>query len=160
MKSDVGGNIDRLERRALTNRERYQADIFRIVDDEVADGSAAGSRSCTKALLWLKRAMEFVLKLLERLMEDQDVSLSTAATETYYETLQQYHGWIVTGTFTVALQLVPSRDCLFESIFSDSEEDRDAVMEDMKAFIDAFRNIVAEVHEFLTSHGLDDPTKV
>lgn len=47
--------------------------------------------------------------LLERLYADRAVSLSTAASEVYYQTLQRFHGWIVTGTFTVALKLVPSR---------------------------------------------------
>ncbi len=32
-----------------------------------------------------------------------------AASDTYYATLQKFHGWIVTGTFTVALKIVPSR---------------------------------------------------
>lgn len=55
------------------------------------------------------RAMEFVVALLLKLSQDRDISLSAAASESYYATLQQYHGWIVTGTFTVALKLVPSR---------------------------------------------------
>lgn len=55
------------------------------------------------------RAMQFVTALLNRLTEDEEESLSAAASETYYATLQQYHGWIVTGTFTVALKLVPAR---------------------------------------------------
>ena len=49
------------------------------------------------------------MALLERLYADRAVSLSTAASEVYYQTLQRFHGWIVTGTFTVALKLVPSR---------------------------------------------------
>lgn len=53
--------------------------------------------------------MEFIVALLERLYADRAVSLSTAASEVYYQTLQRFHGWIVTGTFTVALKLVPSR---------------------------------------------------
>lgn len=56
--------------------------------------------------------MEFIVALLERLHSDRAVSLSTAANEVYYQTLQRFHGWIVTGTFTVALKLVPSRRVL------------------------------------------------
>lgn len=55
VKSDVGGNIDRLARSAATNPERYDADIFAIVEDEVLAGGAASSSSSTKGLLWLKR---------------------------------------------------------------------------------------------------------
>jgi hypothetical protein len=53
--------------------------------------------------------MEFIVAVLRRLHDDRAVGLSAAASETYYQTLQRYHGWIVTGTFTVALKLVPSR---------------------------------------------------
>ena len=53
--------------------------------------------------------MEFIVALLDKLHSDRAMPLSTAASETYYTTLQRYHGWIVTGTFTVALKLVPSR---------------------------------------------------
>lgn len=144
VKSDVGGNIDRLATRAATNPTSYQPDIFQILRDEVASGEHTGSSSCTKGLLWLKRlvyintqlpslpqcvniffiktvntlhfpsflshrAMQFVVALLNKLYTDRQISLSEAASETYYATLQQYHGWIVTGTFTVALKLVPSR---------------------------------------------------
>lgn len=55
VKSDVGGNIDRLARSAATNPERYDADILVIVEDEVQAGGAASSSSSTKGLLWLKR---------------------------------------------------------------------------------------------------------
>ncbi len=55
VKSDVGGNIDRLATRAATQPQRYDPDIFQIVRDEVAEGAQGGSSSCTKGLLWLKR---------------------------------------------------------------------------------------------------------
>ena len=55
VKSDVGGNIDRLATRAATQPDRYNPDIFQIVNDEVQEGTQNGSSSCTKGLLWLKR---------------------------------------------------------------------------------------------------------
>ena len=55
VKSDVGGNIDRLATRAATNPVAYEPDVFQIVRDEVAAGTQGGSSSCTKGLLWLKR---------------------------------------------------------------------------------------------------------
>ena len=55
VKSDVGGNIDRLATRAATQPDIYNADIFQIVRDEVKQGTHTGSSSCTNGLLWLKR---------------------------------------------------------------------------------------------------------
>jgi hypothetical protein len=55
VRSDVGGNIDRLSAAAAIKPEVYAHDIFQIVRDEVASGTQGGSSSCTKGLLWLKR---------------------------------------------------------------------------------------------------------
>jgi hypothetical protein len=115
VKHDVGGNIDRLAACAATKPAAYEPDAFQMVLDDVAAGTHTASSSVTKGLLWLKRAMEFIVALLDRLYTDRQVSLATAASETYYATLQRYHGWIVTGTFTVALKLVPSR-CLWRRV--------------------------------------------
>ncbi len=49
------------------------------------------------------------MALLQKLAGDKGMSVSTGASEAYYATLQKYHGFIVTTTFTVALKLVPSR---------------------------------------------------
>ena len=54
MRSDVGGNIDRLRGRQATDPQKYEL-VFDIVLAEVAVGSQNGSSSATKGLLWLKR---------------------------------------------------------------------------------------------------------
>lgn len=105
------------------------------------------------------RAMQFIVALLGRLERDRAVTLSQAASETYYSTLQQYHGWIVTGTFTVALKLVPGRETFFESVGARGG-DEEAVMAAMKDFCAEFEGLLAEVHTFLDENGLDDPAKV
>ncbi|GAB4818195.1 hypothetical protein N2152v2_005241 [Parachlorella kessleri] len=158
VKSDVGGNIDRLATRAATNPAAYEPDIFQMVRDDVAAGSHMGSSSVTKGLLWLKRAMEFVVALLVKLAEDKGMSVSTAASESYYATLQKFHGWIVTTTFTVALKLVPSRETFFANLGADGQDD--ATLQLMRQFCDAFSGLLGEVQQFLASNDLDDPTKV
>ena len=101
--------------------------------------------------------------LLHRLAQDRDISLSEAASETYYSTLQQYHGWIVTGTFTVALKLVPGRESFFESVGAggqDGEMGREAVFASMNEFCVEFENLLEVLDKFLVENDLDDPTKV
>ena len=51
------------------------------------------------------RAMEFVASLLRRLEADKDVTLSTAASDAYAETLHSFHGWITSAAFYVALKV-------------------------------------------------------
>lgn len=164
MRSDVGGNIDRLKARQATDPDKF-AMVFDIVLAEVAAGQQDGSSSATKGLLWLKRhvaafvtascpnsssachaahlsrswheqrqllalavndhatrihthenssiigrsalcrAMEFVVAMLQRLHDDQQMPLPQAASDAYYATLHQYHGWITSAAFTVALKV-------------------------------------------------------
>lgn len=122
--------------------------------------------------------MQFILLLLERVIDpaNADKTLSDIATATYYDTLQQYHGWIVTGTFTVILKLVPSRNTFWKAISEETEQqqqcedagisdamplhDNDDMVERVKAFCEQFDSILGEIHAFLDSHDLDDPTKV
>lgn len=120
------------------------------------------------------RAMQFILLLLEGVIDpaNADKTLSDIATATYYDTLQQYHGWIVTGTFTVILKLVPSRNTFWKAISSKETEqqqqqcedagssDDDNMVDRIKAFCQEFDSILGEIHAFLESHDLDDPTKV
>lgn len=105
------------------------------------------------------RAMQFIVALLRRLDEDRAVTLSAAATETYYATLQQYHGWLVTGTFTVALKLVPGKEQFFKSVGAHGTDD-ETVMAPMREFCDKFDAVLSEIHKYLADNGLDDPTKV
>ena len=58
VKSDVGGNIDRLAARASTNPSKYSENVYAIVLDEVEAGDQTGSSSCTKGLLWLTRCVD------------------------------------------------------------------------------------------------------
>lgn len=54
VRSDVGGNIDRLRDRQATDPRKYEL-VSDIVLAEIAVGSQNGSSSATKGLLWLKR---------------------------------------------------------------------------------------------------------
>ena len=53
VRSDVGGNINRLAQRQAEDPIRYRV-IDGIIDEEVAR-QELGSSSCTKGLLWLNR---------------------------------------------------------------------------------------------------------
>ena len=66
----------------------------------------------------------------------------------------------MTGTFTVALKLVPGRDTFFESVGAGPGAEHDAVLAAMHEFCEEFEGLLSQVHEFLDEHGLDDPAKV
>ena len=54
IKSDIGGNIDRLENARSKDAQKY-ATLFSIIEDEISREEQAGRYSDSKALLWLKR---------------------------------------------------------------------------------------------------------
>ena len=60
------------------------------------------SHSCSSPDVY--RAMEFVVAMLQRLHDDLELPLPQAASEAYYATLHQYHGWITSAAFIVALK--------------------------------------------------------
>lgn len=154
VKTDIGGNIERLAQRQAKDPERYKR-LFTIVQDEVVEKTHTDNSSCTKGLLWLKRAMEFIVALLRRVHDDPAAALGTAVDETYRSTLMQFHGFFVSSAFTLAFKFVPSREAFLANL-----GDGPGLMAEMKAFIDAFSEVLAEVHKFLDDNGLNDPTKV
>ncbi|KAK9824601.1 hypothetical protein WJX72_011621 [[Myrmecia] bisecta] len=155
VKSDISGNIERLAQRQATDASKFRL-LFSIVTDEVERGEHTGAYSCTKGLLWLTRALQFLTDLLRRLYEDRAIAVSTAASDAYYATLHQYHGWITSSAFILALKLAPSREGFFAKLGTPGEQ----MMTEMKEFLDAFVPFLTDSHMFLKEHGLDDPTKV
>ena len=53
VRSDIGGNINRLAQKLAADPARF-ASLFAIVLDDIEKGDTGGT-SCTKGLLWLKR---------------------------------------------------------------------------------------------------------
>mmetsp|Transcript_19346 Transcript_19346/g.58475 ORF Transcript_19346/g.58475 Transcript_19346/m.58475 type:complete len:209 (+) Transcript_19346:161-787(+) len=156
VRMDVNGNITRLKDCQAVDPAKY-AELFPIALDEVASGEACGSRSATKGILWLKRAMEFVTALLQRLRDNRGETLPAAASEAYTETLYKYHGWVTSAAFTVALKLAPSRETFFQQFDLPPGAD---LMEQMQTCLKAFCPVLAAVQTFLAEHDLDDPTRL
>ncbi|BDA47632.1 probable pleckstrin homology domain-containing family A member 8 [Coccomyxa sp. Obi] len=155
VRSDIGGNIDRLAAAQAKDPSRYTT-LFTIVTDEVQRGEQEGKQSDTNGLLWLKRATEFILLLLKRLHDDTDVALSTAASEVYYQTLNKYHTWYTAAAFTVVLKFVPSREAFFAALGSPGEQMR----LDLQTLFDSFEPLLLDVQKFLAGHNLDFQVKV
>ncbi|KAF5822056.1 putative glycolipid transfer protein [Helianthus annuus] len=150
VKTDVGGNITRLENKYLSNPEEFQ-NLYSMVQVEIAAKTAEGSSSCTNGLLWLTRAMDFILELFRNLMEHEDWAMSKVCTEAYTKTLKKYHGWLASSTFTVAMKLAPDRKKFMDVVAGNGD-----ISSDIEKFCATFTPILQENHKFLASVGLDD----
>ncbi|XP_022872397.1 glycolipid transfer protein 1-like isoform X1 [Olea europaea var. sylvestris] len=147
-KSDIGGNIIRLENKYLSNPTQYNH-LYSMVQEEAK--TAKGSSSCADGLLWLTRAMDFLVGLFRNLLEHQDWSMSQACSDSYGKTLKKWHGWLARSSFTVAMKLAPDR-----KKFMDVIGGRGDVNSDMKKFCTTFSPFLEENHKFLqASVGMD-----
>ena len=145
--------------------------LFDIVGAEVADGTASGNSSCTKGLLWLKRFLEFTLRLLEQLAQNEEGELGDAARAAYDATLRPFHGYLTQAVFTAVLYATPYR-ATFEAALLKHDvtagEDASpapaaasqALADDIAQFVAAFAPVLARIHAHLAEAGQDDPARV
>ncbi|EFJ13785.1 hypothetical protein SELMODRAFT_234738 [Selaginella moellendorffii] len=150
VKSDIGGNIARLETRYNEDTSGLYL-LYDIVRREVDEKTAKGSKSCSNGLLWLTRAMDFLMNLFDNLLRHPDWTMTQASTEAYAATLKKYHGWIASGAFTMAMKLTPERKKFMEMLGGG-----ESLSSDIEKFLSSFSPLLLENHQFLKSVGLDD----
>ncbi|GAB2294391.1 Glycolipid transfer protein 1 [Dionaea muscipula] len=150
VKSDIGGNISRLESKYSSDPTKFNF-LYNMVKVEVETKTAKGSSSCTNGLLWLTRAMDFLVELFRNLIEHLDWSMTQCCTESYGKTLKQWHGWLASSSVTVAMKLAPDR-----KKFIDVLGGFDNVKADIEKFLITFSPLLQENHKFLASVGMDN----
>jgi len=156
VKNDISGNIERLAARKATDPERFHI-LYSMVEDELARNDYNHSKSCTKGLLWLKRAMEFMVAIMKGVIDRPEETLNTVVQENYYATLHQWHGFLASSAFHVAIHFVPSREDFLAKCAGNTGE---SALAEMGEFIKNFSPLLTEIHKWLDQHGLDDPPKV
>ncbi|WMV36181.1 hypothetical protein MTR67_029566 [Solanum verrucosum] len=150
VKSDIGGNITRLENKYLSNPTKY-TNLYSMVQEEIEAKTAKGSSSCTNGLLWLTRAMDFLVALFRNLLEHQDWAMSQACSDSYSKTLKKCHGWIASSTFSMAMKLAPDRQKFMDVICGTGD-----INSDIEKFCTTFSPLLEENHKFLASVGMDE----
>lgn len=150
VKSDVGGNITRLESKYNSRPSEFNL-LYSMVRAEIEAKTTKASSSCTNGLLWLTRAMDFLVELFRNLLEHPDWSMSQVCTDSYSKTLKKWHGWLASSSFTVAMKLAPDRKKFMEVIGGTGD-----INADMEKFCATFSPLLQENHKFLASVGLDD----
>ncbi|PIA36332.1 hypothetical protein AQUCO_03400316v1 [Aquilegia coerulea] len=150
VKSDIGGNITRLESKYASNPTQFNF-LYNMVKTEVETKTAKASSSCTNGLLWLTRAMDFLVELFRNLLEHKDWTMSQACSDSYSKTLKKWHGWLASSSFTVAMKLAPDRKKFMDVIGGTGD-----INGDIEKFCATFPPLLEENHKFLASVGLDN----
>ncbi|OVA09011.1 Glycolipid transfer protein domain [Macleaya cordata] len=149
VKSDIGGNISRLDAKYSSNPSEFNH-LYSMVRAEVEAKTAKASSSCTNGLLWLTRAMDFLVELFRNLLEHPDWTMSQACTDSYTKTLKKWHGWLASSSFTMAMKLAPDRKKFMDVLGGTGD-----INADIENFCTNFSPFLEENHKFLASVGLD-----
>ncbi|KAL5561940.1 hypothetical protein UlMin_031687 [Ulmus minor] len=149
VKSDVGNNISRLESKYLSNPTEFNL-LYSLVRADIEAKSAKASSSCTNALLWLTRAMDYLVELFRSLQEHRDWKMSEACNDSYNKTLKKWHGWLISSSFSVAMKLAPDRKKFMEVLGGAANIDSD-----IDRFCTNFSPLLQQNHKFLASVGMD-----
>ncbi|KAG6764575.1 hypothetical protein POTOM_032049 [Populus tomentosa] len=140
VKSDIG---TRLENKYLSDPSKYNH-LYTMIQEEVDAKTAKRSSSCTNCLLWLTRAMDFLVELFLNLLAHPDWTMSQACADSYGKTLKKFHGWVASSYSTVVMKLVPDRKKFMEVISGPGN-----VSADMEQFCTTFPPFLEENHKFL-----------
>jgi len=151
VKADVGGNVDKLLKALAASPA---PSLQQLINAEKAAGKHTDKNSAACALLWFKRAMEFVFTMLQKVC--QGVDGTKAAKEAYAETLSKYHGFMVKKTFDMGLMAAPSTETMTKTL----GPDQDSVLKEMTEWVGVAKPLLDNIHSYLSSAGLDDQSKV
>ncbi|CAL5333040.1 unnamed protein product [Camellia sinensis] len=153
LRQDMDQNIQRLEKMHESDPSVHSS-LVEILKKEASEGNARKSTSCSRAFVWLTRALDFTVALLRLLVKDFGQSMEQAVEEAYTITLRPWHGWISATAYRVALKLVPDNKT-FIGVLVAKDKDLDMLKEEMQALISLLVPLLEQCHSVLISYGLD-----
>ncbi|KAI3993730.1 hypothetical protein MKX01_002743 [Papaver californicum] len=145
LRQDVHQNIQRLDKLHDMDPSTYK-NVIGILKKETREGTSRKTHSCTRALVWLTRSMDFTVSLLEKLCKEPDGNLKKAVEESYEVTLKPWHRWISTAAYQVALRLVPGDAKTFINLLMAQDEDYDDLKEEIQSLVSLLKPILDEIH--------------
>eukprot|EP01135_Chromosphaera_perkinsii_P000099 Nk52_evm1s26 gene=Nk52_evmTU1s26 len=160
LKDDMCGNINRLRGKYESNRSAC-ATLQSIIQLEIRENTHQDKKSCTVGLLWLKRALEFILHFVDlvRKLPATESKLGGCAQEAYAKSLKPFHGMIVGGIFSVAVRSVPTREDLFMALSNEKAVGDDVVLFDMEEFVKGLSPVINAIDQYYKQSKLDSNQK-
>ncbi|XP_062192224.1 glycolipid transfer protein 2-like isoform X2 [Phragmites australis] len=104
LRQDIQKNVQRLQDLHSRDPSKHES-LTAIVTDEVEEGTSKKTNSCTRAIIWLGRSINFSKYLLERLLKTPESSLEEVVEEAYKCTLKPWHGWISSAAYKHSCKL-------------------------------------------------------
>ncbi|XP_032233497.2 pleckstrin homology domain-containing family A member 8 isoform X2 [Nematostella vectensis] len=160
VKMDIGGNIRKISSKFDTDPKAFYT-LQNIVYQELKSNTCTAKNSATDALLWLKRALEFMQIFLAEVVKGRQ-DLAVAAGIAYEKTLRKYHGWVVRGVFALAVKAVPYREDFLTTLGTTETglAPSHVVLSDMKSCVTALGALTQNLNLFYISNKLDSDLTV
>eukprot|EP00871_Galdieria_phlegrea_P002186 jgi/Galph1/2969/GphlegSOOS_G1608.1 len=143
VKNDIAGNIKKLYR---ANQAMHSTTLQELIIAEDSEDGLA-----TVALLWLKRAFQFIASFLLRLVTSEK-SLEECVTEAYHCTLRPCHNSIIQKMFWAGVRLAPSREKFYKRMHPDEALVKSKIEEFLVALYEPLMSVV----RFFKERGLED----
>ncbi|RDD41022.1 Pleckstrin homology domain-containing family A member 8 [Trichoplax sp. H2] len=157
VKIDINGNIKKLQQKFYSKSSAYQT-LQLMIMSEVEAKSTTVKNSATDALLWLKRALEFIYHFLHRFSNGEQ-DLVAAANYAYGKALKRFHGWMIRGVFSLACRAIPLRKDLIIALSSINGQQTVAtendVIEDIMQYSKSLGSIIDIINNFYKKFNLD-----
>ncbi|KAJ3691655.1 hypothetical protein LUZ61_020819 [Rhynchospora tenuis] len=153
LRQDIHQNIQRIEDFNAKDKSRSSS-LIEIIVKETDEGTIRKANSCTRALIWLTRSINFTVALLGTLINSPDLTLEEAVEDAYNGTLKPWHGWISSAACKVALKLIPERE-YFISLLMGKCEDFEDLKEDIRNLISMLQPPLDEMNYLLAKHELE-----
>ncbi|CAF4045440.1 unnamed protein product, partial [Rotaria sordida] len=161
LKADVNGNINKLRRKINENVIKFQT-LYSILNDEIQARTTNARNSATDALLWLKRAFEFLSNFLHE-FGIGDKTLADSVSKAYEQSLRKYHGILARSVFSFALRVVPNNTEFLRSLAihsNDASENlfKQQIFKEMLDHSSSMSSVLQKITLFYSNHGLESTT--
>ncbi|KAJ9176465.1 hypothetical protein P3X46_011774 [Hevea brasiliensis] len=144
-KSDIGGNISRLENKYSSNPSEFNL-LYSIVRSEIDSKTVSFA-----SFLGCSRAMDFLVELFRNLLAHPDWRMTQVCSYSYIKTLKKWHNWLASSRFSVASKLAPDRKKFMDVISGKGD-----VNADVEKFCTNFSPFLDENYKFLLRFNAND----
>ena len=155
--SDIQGNINKINEYNDKNTDCITlGDLLRKEKQVYGNSLDIKEKVATDALLWLTRALDFVLLFLTLWIQDHQSSVKADDLTKYFQTayevcLKPYHSWLVQKVVNVMLSASPTRDDILKSFYKDHEVTEDQVFEELTVHVQLLRKNIDSVRQLFES---------
>jgi len=158
VKNDIHGNVVKITRFYEIDPVKY-ATVKKILDSESAE-SPGKMGTATDALLWLKRALEYICVFLESFVADYrsgqpSDTLVAVGQQAYEKTLKQHHNMINRGLFAVIIHATPWRKDFLQTMALGKSDTDEQCISDLERYLPALKANVNALMNLYHQRGLE-----